>query len=148
MPQLDIVEQAFIAAVPALVAAQVRGGTPARTLWPGLAVRVDEDRGLEGQRYLVADAGARVPGARRGALTGTAEIWLAPVVDGVLAHVFLRADPTPPAVWSPRLTRRRQEHWRRHIRQALWAIKDDLEYGRRPGEPAAGGPSNVVPPGG
>lgn len=128
MPQLDIVEQAFIAAAPGLVAAWVRGGAPARELWPGLELRVSEDRGLEGQRYLVIGTSQAAGGLR-----GTAEIWLAQVVDGVVAHVFLRADPTPPDAWSPRRARRHQARWRRHIRQVLWEVKDALESGRPPG---------------
>lgn len=136
VPQLDVAEQAFIAAAPELVAAHVRSGVPAQVLWPGLAPEVGEDRGPEGQRYVLA-AGPEGGGA---ALRGTAEIWLAREADGVLAHVFLRGDPTAPGSWSPRQARRLQDRWRRHIRRALWAIKDGLEADREPGGPVAGAP--------
>jgi len=32
----------------------------------------------------------------QGALTGTMEVWLEPVLDGTLLHYFLRADPPTP----------------------------------------------------
>jgi hypothetical protein len=44
---------------------------------------VIEDRGPAGQRWTVA-----------GPLTGTMEVWLEPVMDGVLLHYFLHAEPS------------------------------------------------------
>ena len=41
-----------------------------------------EDRGPSGQRWTVT-----------GALTGTMEVWLEPMMDGVLLHYFLHAEP-------------------------------------------------------
>ena len=41
------------------------------------------DRGVQGLRWTV-----------HGALVGTMEVWLEPVLDGTLLHHYLRADPT------------------------------------------------------
>jgi hypothetical protein len=35
-----------------------------------------------------------------GALTGTMEIWLEPVLDGVVLHYFLHAEPSGVAAWQ------------------------------------------------
>ena len=61
--------------------------TPARwrALWPDLDLEVMTDRGDEGLRWTVT-----------GALVGTMEVWLEPVLDGTLLHYFLRADPPGP----------------------------------------------------
>ena len=53
--------------------------------WPDLRLSVYVDRGEAGIRWTV-----------RGALVGTMEVWLEPVLDGTLLHYFLRADPPTP----------------------------------------------------
>lgn len=125
MPQIDVLEEAFVAAAPPRVAAWVRRSHPA--MWPGLALTVGEERGDEGQRYLVT-----------GEWAGSAEIWLEPCLDGVRMHAYLRLDRTAgpvPARRAAAETRRR----RRAVRRALHAAKDILEDGRPPGSPATGG---------
>ena len=66
----------------------------------------------------------------RGALVGTMEVWLEPVLDGTLLHYFLRAD-FPPGVTGKSL----KEIARRQ--QAAKAVALDLKFvledGRRPG---------------
>lgn len=52
--------------------------------WPGLVLEVTEDRAEKGVRWSVA-----------GRLTGTAELWLEPWREGCIAHVYLRAKPSP-----------------------------------------------------
>lgn len=52
-------------------------------LVPDLALTVVEDRAEKGMRWAVA-----------GPLTGTMEIWLEPVLDGVVLHYFLHAEPS------------------------------------------------------
>jgi hypothetical protein len=50
---------------------------------------VVEDRGAVGHRWTVT-----------GALNGTMEIWLEPVLDGVILHYFLHAEPSGVAAWQ------------------------------------------------
>jgi hypothetical protein len=133
MPQLDVVQEMFVAATPPVVAARLGRPDVRRALWPDLAVTVSQERGLEGQRYAVA-----------GSWHGTAELWLSPCLDGVLVHAYLRVDrsgslPAGSARPPLRPGRSRAELCRRdrHMRRALWVFKDELEAGREPGEPPA-----------
>jgi hypothetical protein len=73
----------------------------------------------------------------RGALVGTMEVWLEPVLDGTVLHYFLRADlPPGPAARPGRL---RREKTRRQLAAKAVALdlKAVLEGGRRPGCPPA-----------
>ncbi|HEX6073905.1 MAG TPA: polyketide cyclase / dehydrase and lipid transport [Micromonosporaceae bacterium] len=124
MPAIDLVEETFVAAHPALVRARVATPEFLRELWPDLRLRVSEDRGREGLRFVVA-----------GALTGTAEVWLEEWADGVIVHLYLRADPAGWG-WAARRALREQHHSRATARLVLWQVKDELEAGRRPGQPA------------
>jgi hypothetical protein len=53
-----------------------------RRWFPDLLLEVIEDRADKGVRWTVT-----------GSLTGTMEIWLEPVLDGVVLHYFLHAEP-------------------------------------------------------
>lgn len=53
-----------------------------RRWWPDLSLTVTEDRGEKGIRWSV-----------RGGVVGTMELWLEPVLDGVIVHYFLHAEP-------------------------------------------------------
>ena len=123
MPQLDLVDETFVVAEPARVAALVRDPRRWADWWPDLRLGVFQDRGDAGVRWNV-----------RGALTGSMEVWLEPYGDGVIVHHYVRCDPPggplPPAA-AARQRRRRQ----RHAKRVFWALKDELERGRRPGEP-------------
>ena len=123
MPQLDLVDETFVVAEPARVAAVVRDPARWAQWWPDLRLGVFEDRGDAGVRWNV-----------RGSLTGSMEVWLEPYGDGVIVHHYVRCDPAggplPPAA-AARQRRRRQ----RHAKRVFWALKDELERGRRPGEP-------------
>ena len=79
---VQIADETFVAADPARVGATV--GDPAnwRRWWPDLRLEVTEERGPLGVRWAVT-----------GPLTGTMEIWLEPMLDGVLLHYFLHAEP-------------------------------------------------------
>ncbi|MGN6333589.1 MAG: polyketide cyclase / dehydrase and lipid transport [Motilibacteraceae bacterium] len=123
MPQLDLVDETFVVADPRVVAAVV--ADPARwPVWfPDLTLTVTRDRGVKGQQWAVA-----------GAWSGSAEIWLEPMGDGVLLHLYLRLDPAGAPLSPRRLDverRRRAVAWKKHV----WALKDALEGGRRAGEP-------------
>lgn len=122
MPDLDVVDETFLVVPPKVVAAVFAEPASWRRFWPDLDLDVYADRGDEGLRWTV-----------RGALTGTMEVWLEPILDGTLLHYFLRADL--PARRRPR--DRRRELTRRQLAAKTLALnlKFTLEDGRRPGCP-------------
>ena len=128
MPSVDVVDETFLAVAPGVVAAEL--ARTWRGLWPDLQLAVMADRGAEGLRWTV-----------RGALVGSMEVWLEPVLDGTVLHYFLRADPAGPdgrpRPVGPRraaaLVRRRQ----RAAKEIAFSCKARLEAGRAPGEPPA-----------
>jgi hypothetical protein len=134
VPAVDLVDETFVVADRAVLAAVVADPGRWRTWWPDLVLTVFMDRGLEGIRWSVG-----------GAFVCSAEIWLEPHGDGVLLHHYQRLDPVDPRAGTPRPEPtdlagwrraarerdRRARAWKRHV----WALKDELEAGRRPGEP-------------
>lgn len=124
VPQIDLVEETFVAADPALVRPRVATPGFLQGLWPRLRLRVSQDRGGEGLRFSVS-----------GPVTGTAEVWLEGWADGVIVHVYLRVDPSGER-WSASRARRERHRLRAVVPPALWEVKDVLEAGRRPGDPA------------
>ncbi len=137
MPFIDLVDETFLVADPAVVARIVADPARWRRWWPDLTLTVFMDRAVQGQRWSVA-----------GALVGSSEIWLEPYGDGVLLHYYLRADPTArgsntdiatqptgPAGWrrAARWRRARALAWKRHV----WALKDELQAERSVGMPRA-----------
>ena len=120
MPDLDVVDETFLAVPPKLVAAVFAEPAAWRRLWPDLDLRVYADRGDQGQRWTVS-----------GALTGTMEVWLEPVLDGTLLHYFLRADL--PAPTRPRPLRRERTRRQLAAKAIALRLKSELEDGRRPG---------------
>jgi len=83
MNSIQIADETFVCADPAAVGAAVANKSSWRRWWPDLKLTVVEDRGPAGQRWTVT-----------GALTGTMEVWLETVMDGVVLHYFLHAEPT------------------------------------------------------
>jgi hypothetical protein len=134
--QIDLIEETFVAAEPALVAAAVHEGRFTSDLWPDLSLAVFMDRGLEGVRWTAT-----------GALAGSCEVWLERHGDGVIVHTYLRCDVvdrsgavvTP----APRDAVREIQARARHAKRVLWEVKDRLEAGRAPGEPAVRADSAV-----
>ena len=139
MPLLDIVDETFVVASQADL----------RKLWcddaawdkrfADITLRCYEDRGLLGKRWYIT-----------GTMVGSAEVWLEQLDDGVLVHVYIRADPAPTfggAPLKPRQARRaRRQLWKRYARPLKrwgFAIKDAAEGPRRPGEPSV--PSDQQP---
>jgi hypothetical protein len=123
VPDLDIVDETFIAVPPKMVATVFADPAAWRRFWPDLALDVYADRGDQGMRWTIT-----------GALVGTMEVWLEPMLDGTLLHYFLRADlPTPAR--KPRDLRR--EYTRRQLaaKSLSLDLKAQLENGRRPGCP-------------
>jgi hypothetical protein len=122
VPGFDLVDETFVVATPAAVAAVVRDADRWARWWPDLTLGVFQDRGEAGVRWNV-----------RGALTGSMEVWLEPYGDGVLVHHYVRCDRADGRPVGARERRHRQ----RHAKAIFWALKDELEKDRRPGEPRA-----------
>ncbi len=138
VPEVDLIDDTFIVADPAQVAAEVHDRRLWSQLWPGLQLTVLQDRLGEGIRWSCT-----------GELLGTCEVWLEPFGDGVIVHSYLRADLPHDA--KPRWGRRHNEHrgerranqhrrarrqteYRQvQVKQAMFALKDRLEAGRLPG---------------
>ena len=82
MNSVQISDETFVCADPADVGRAVADAASWRRWWPDLHLNVVEDRGPAGVRWTVA-----------GALTGTMEVWLETMMDGVILHYFLHAEP-------------------------------------------------------
>lgn len=138
MPTIDLVDETFIAVDRGILAPIVADQDRWLAWWPEWRMSVFMDRGEQGIRWSIS-----------GSLVGSCEIWLESSLDGVLLHYYLRADPSAPGrpatprqlPSSPRGQRvaaalRRQQAlaWKARA----WALKDEFEAGRRPGEPARG----------
>lgn len=83
MNSIQVADETFIAASGAQVGALVADRSSWRRWWPDLQLQLVEDRAEKGVRWTVG-----------GPLTGTMEIWLEPMLDGVLLHYFLHAEPS------------------------------------------------------
>lgn len=124
MPAIDVVDETFLAVPPKLVAGAFADPVSWRRFWPDLVLEVYADRGDQGLRWTV-----------RGALVGTMEVWLEPMLDGTLLHYFLRVD------WPAGVARRPRANLREITRRQLAAkslaldLKAQLENGRAPGCP-------------
>lgn len=82
MSSIQVADETFVAASPATVGRAVGDRVSWRRWFPDLRLDVVEDRAEKGVRWTVA-----------GALTGTMEVWLESVLDGVVLHYFLHAEP-------------------------------------------------------
>jgi hypothetical protein len=125
---LDIVDETFIAVPPGTVGAAFADPRSWARYWPDLVLEAYTDRGDEGLRWTV-----------RGALVGTMEIWLQPILDGTLLHYFLRATPADSAGRPRRLgareLRREFDKRARTAKAIALGLKETLEDGRLPGIP-------------
>lgn len=119
MPEVDVIDETFLAVPPSSVAAAFADPRAWRRFWPDLELAVYADRGAEGLRWTV-----------RGGLVGTMEVWLEPVLDGTVLHYFLRADFPPGVTGKPvKEVGRRQ----RAAKAVALELKFVLEDGRPPG---------------
>lgn len=121
-PALDVVDETFLAVPPSTVAAAFADSGSWARYWPDLVLRVYTDRGDKGLRWTVS-----------GALVGTMEVWLEPVLDGTVLHYFLRASPQRPC--SPAQLRREFDRRARAAKAIALGLKRTLEDGRPPGLP-------------
>lgn len=126
MPEIDVLDSTWFAARPSAVAAIVAEPANWRRWWPGLDLRLDEWRGDKGVRWFVTSVAA----GRNAGLSGTAEVWLEPMAEGVVAHFFLRLDPVAGRRVDPRMRDRVSRHYRVLTKRAFWALADQLDPGR------------------
>ena len=121
MNSIQVADQTFIAADGARVGTAVADPSCWRRWWPDLRLQVVEDRAEKGIRWAVG-----------GALTGTMEIWLEPLLDGVLLHYFLHAEPTGAAAWQlAKLNLAKMTHRRRVAgKKMAFEVKRTVERSR------------------
>jgi hypothetical protein len=121
MNSIQIADETFVCADPAAVGAAVANQSSWRRWWPDLKLTVVEDRGPAGQRWTVT-----------GALTGTMEVWLEAVMDGVVLHYFLHAEPTGVTGAALAELNLAQLNHRRRVagKNMAFEIKNDLERTR------------------
>ncbi len=121
MHTIQVADQTFLAADPAEVGRAVADPASWRRWWPDLQLNVVEDRGASGLRWTVT-----------GALTGTMEVWLQPLLDGVLLNYFLHAEPAGVAAWQlARMNLAGMNHRRRVAgKRMAFELKTRLEQSR------------------
>ena len=121
MNSIQIADETFVCADPAAVGAAVANPSSWRRWWLDLTLTVIEDRGPAGQRWTVS-----------GALTGTMEVWLEVVMDGVVLHYFLHAEPTGVTGAALAELNLAELNHRRRVagKDMAFEIKNDLERTR------------------
>ena len=126
MNSVQIADETFICADPADVGRAVADLANWRRWTPDLRLTVIEDRAEKGQRWTVA-----------GALTGTMEVWLEEMLDGVILHYFLHAEPAGVAAWElAKMDLAKINHRRRVAGKVMsFEIKQRLEASRPVGVP-------------
>ncbi|WP_099025022.1 polyketide cyclase / dehydrase and lipid transport [Mycolicibacterium palauense] len=121
MNSIQVADETFVAAGGSVVGAVIADPARWRRWWPDLRLTVVEDRGDKGIRWTVT-----------GPLSGTMEIWLEPMLDGVLMHYFLHAEPSGAAAWElARMNLAKINHRRRVAgKRMAFEVKAELESGR------------------
>jgi hypothetical protein len=121
MNSIQIADETFVAADPVEVGRAIGDPASWRRWWPDLLLTVIEDREDKGHRWTVA-----------GALTGTMEIWLEPVLDGVVLHYFLHAEPSGVAAWQLAKMNLAKTNHRRRVagKNMAFEVKRTLEATR------------------
>jgi hypothetical protein len=121
MNSIQIADETFVCADPVDVGIQVADRSNWLRWWPDLRLTVVEDRGPMGHRWTVT-----------GAVTGTMEVWLEPVLDGVILHYFMHAEPSGAAAWElARMDLAKTNHQRRVAgKNMAFEVKAKLEETR------------------
>lgn len=125
VPLVDVLDDTFVRLPPAAVRALTAS---AWTGWlPDLRLGVEEDRGVKGVRWVASSATAP-------RLAGTAEVWLEPVPQGTVVHLYVRLDPEAPLVRGSALRRARRlpDRVRRTWKRGLHDVTDQLAAEGRP----------------
>jgi hypothetical protein len=113
---VDVADDTFVRADPAVLRALLDVVGAAPLLWPHLRVTLTRDRGAKGAKYAVA-----------GPIVGDLEVWLEPWGDGVLVHHYLRGTVRPgERVDGAAAARAHTLAWKRVIHE----VKDVLEERR------------------
>jgi len=121
MYSIQIADETFVAADPVEVGRAVADPASWSRWWPDLRLVVVEDRGEAGQRWTVT-----------GALTGTMEVWLEKVLDGVVLHYFVHAEPSGAAAHELAKMKLPKMNHRRRVagKDMAFEIKRRLEASR------------------
>ena len=120
-PLIDVADDTYLRVAPTVLAPLVADSAWWIRWWPDLVPHVTRDRGVKGQQWTVT-----------GALRGSMEIWLEPVVAGTVVHWYLRVDPARSRVArSRRRVRRERERRVRAWKSDMYALKDRLERADR-----------------
>jgi hypothetical protein len=121
MNSIQVADETFVAMDGATVGAAISQAARWQRWWPDLRLVVVEQRGDQGIRWTVT-----------GALTGTMEIWLEPMLDGVLLHYFVHAEPSGVAAWQlAKMNLVKMTHQRRVAgKRMAFEIKTELERSR------------------
>lgn len=121
MNSIQVADETFVAAGGAAVGAVIADPTRWRRWWPDLRLTVVEDRGPSGIRWKI-----------NGPLTGTMEVWLEPMLDGVILHYFIHAEPSgASAVELAKMNLPKLNHLRRVAgKNMAFEIKNELERDR------------------
>lgn len=128
MNSIQVADEMFVAADPAVVGRLVSDPANWRRWWPDLNLEVVEDRADKGVRWTVA-----------GPLSGTMEIWLEPMLDGVLLHYFLHAEPAGVSAHElakmnlPKMTHRRRVVGKRMAFEVKAMLEASRPVGVAPG---------------
>ncbi|NNH72181.1 polyketide cyclase / dehydrase and lipid transport [Nocardia uniformis] len=127
MSSIQVADQTFVAAPGAAVADVLADRARWRRWWPDLTLAVREDRADKGIRWTVS-----------GPVTGTMEVWLEEMLDGVILHYFMHAEPPSSTNFSMRDLAAANRARRVAGRKMAFEIKARLEAGRPAGvAPAA-----------
>jgi hypothetical protein len=121
MHSIQVADETFVAAPGESVGAAIADPARWRRWWPDVRLEVIEDRGEKGIRWAVT-----------GAVTGTMEIWLEQMLDGVVLHYFLHAEPSGAAAWQlAKMDLAAMTHRRRVAGKRMsFEVKNELEESR------------------
>ena len=138
MALIDLADDTFIVGTQEELSAIVHTPQRWKQWWPGLDLVIFMDRGLDGMRWSAV-----------GDPTGSVEIWLEPVKDGVVVHHYLRLDPADFAGQTTSRLKRRaarsRERYATSWKQSVWALKDAIEGGRAVGSPRDSRDQHALP---
>ncbi|WP_067547318.1 polyketide cyclase / dehydrase and lipid transport [Nocardia crassostreae] len=127
MSSIQIADQTFVAAPGSAVGDLLADRARWRAWWPDLQLSVREDRADKGIRWTVS-----------GPVNGTMEVWLEPMLDGVILHYFMHAEPQGLERLSVRDLMAANRARRVAGKKMSFEVKARLEAGRKVGvAPAA-----------